>query len=104
MEGGLLGPAVGFEGRGSRKMRPPLINSLRLDKPTLSSIPLRLHSEVNPVAACLIALYEQLIIFLLDTVGDVQEDRGIADGLLEARHTDIHGAARQVVARRSAPS
>ena len=66
----------------------------------LPSVILRLHGEVDPMAASLVALYEELIIIALRAVRDIQQDRGIADGLFKSRHTDIHSAARQVVARR----
>ena len=55
------------------------------------------HGEVDPVAASLVALDEELIVVALRTVSDIQQDRGIADGLFKSRHTDIHSAARQVV-------
>ena len=58
------------------------------------------HGEVDPVAASLVTLDEELIVVALRTVSDIQQDRGIADVLFKSRHTDIHSAARQVVARR----
>ena len=84
-------------------MRPPLINTLRQNEASLPSVPLWTHREVDPIAACLNALNIELIIIPLRAVGDIQEDGGIADRLFEARHADIHCAARQVVARGCAP-
>ena len=55
------------------------------------------------MAASLIALDKELIIIPLGAIGNIQQDRGVADGLLKARHMDINGAACQVVARRSTP-
>ena len=55
---------------------------------------------MDPVAASLVALDVELIIVALRTVGYIQQDRGIADGLFESRHMDVHRAARQMVARR----
>ena len=56
------------------------------------------------MAASLVALYEELIIIALRAVRDIQQDRGIADGLLKSRHADIHCAARQMIARRTPAS
>ena len=58
------------------------------------------HGEVDPVAASLVALDVEFIIVALCTVRDIQQDRGIADGLLKSRHADIHCAARQMIANR----
>ena len=55
---------------------------------------------MDPVAASLVTLDEELIVVALHTVSDIQQDRGIADGLFESRHMDVHRAARQMVARR----
>ena len=55
---------------------------------------------MDPIAACLVALDEEFIIIPLGAIRDIQQDGGIADGLLKARYMDIHGTARQVVARR----
>ena len=69
------------------------------NKTTLPAVIPGPHGEVDPMAACLIALNEELIIIPLGIVGYIQEDGGIADGLFKTRYADIHGAARQVVAR-----
>ena len=55
---------------------------LGYDKTTLPSVPLRFHGEVDPVAASLITLNIELIIVLLDAVGNIQEDSRIAYRLL----------------------
>ena len=72
---------------------------LRLYKRCLSAIVLWTNREVNPVAALLIPLDEQLIIILLRAVRDVQQDVRIAQCLLKALASDIHRTPRQVVAR-----
>ena len=51
------------------------------------------------MAACLIALNIELIEIALSAFSDIKEYRGIAYRLFETLHMDIHGAARQVVAR-----
>ena len=51
------------------------------------------------MAACLIALNEELIIITLGALRDIKEDGGIAYRLFKTLHMDIYGAARQVVAR-----
>ena len=72
---------------------------LRLYKRCLSAIVLWTHREVNPVAALLISLDEQLIVILLRAVRDVQQDVRIAQCLLKALTSDIHRTPRQVIAR-----
>ena len=54
---------------------------------------------MNPIVALAIALDEEFIIILLAVIGSIEQDGGIAYGLLHTRTTDIHGAARQMVAR-----
>ena len=55
---------------------------------------------MDPVAASLVALDVEFVEVLFRAVRDIQQDRGIADGLFKSCHADIHCAARQVVARR----
>ncbi len=85
-----------------------LIFELYCDKPRLTSVPalasvplgralLRPYSEVEPVAAGTVALYQELVEVAPGIVCDVEEDARHADGLLDAGTADIHGAARQVV-------
>ena len=78
----------------------PLSFNLRQDKLTLPSVTLGTHGEVDPMDARLITLDEEFIKIPLGAFRDIQQDRGITDGLLKALHMDIHRAARQVVARR----
>ena len=73
--------------------------ALRQDKLTLPSVTVRTHGEVDPMTASVIAIDEEFIKIPLGAFRDIQQDRGITDGLLKALHMDIHRAARQVVAR-----
>ena len=52
---------------------------------------------MNPVAALLASLDEQLIVILLRAVRDVQQNVRIAEGLLDACASDIHSATRQMI-------
>ena len=54
---------------------------------------------MHPVVALAIALYQQLVEVLLTIIGCIKQDGGITNGLLYARTSYIHSAARQVVAR-----
>ena len=62
-------------------MLRPAFN-LYLDETRFPSVIFRTHGEVDPVAASLITLNIELIIVLLDAVGNIQEDSRIAYRLL----------------------
>lgn len=57
---------------------------LRLNKTNYSAIIFRANGEVNPVAPGAVALDEKLVILLFRAIGDIQQDRSIADGLFKA--------------------
>ena len=69
----------------------------------LSSIVLWTDGKVNPVTACTVALDDQFIKISLCSISNIKQDRGIADGLLKACHSDIYRTTRQVVARCTPP-
>ena len=77
---------------------------LNLQEIRFSAVARWTYGEVDPMAASLVALYEELIIIALRAVRDIQQDRSIADGLFESRHMDVHRAARQMIARRTPAS
>ena len=54
---------------------------------TITSIILRSHSEVEPVGSLRTPLDEEFIKVLLFTVGDIQQDGRVADGLFDAEAT-----------------
>ena len=55
---------------------------------------------MNPIATLAVALDEEFIVVSAGTIGDIQQDGGIADGLLDAYAADIHSATCQVIAGR----
>ena len=57
---------------------------------------------MHPVIAMGRTLYQQLVIILLRLISIIHQDHRITHRLLNARDMDIHSAARQVIARRSA--
>ena len=59
-----------------------------------SPIIFRPHGEVNPISPLLATFDEELIEIPLGAVGNIQQDVGIAQGLLYANTADIHGATR----------
>ena len=61
----------------------------------------RTYGEVHPVATLAVALYQQLIKVLPPIISRIEQYSGIPDRLLHAHTSDIHSAARQVVARMS---
>ena len=54
---------------------------------------------MNPIVPFAIALDKQLIEIFPAVIGGIEQDGGIAYRLLHASTADIHGAARQMVAR-----
>ena len=70
-------------------------------KEDLSAIPFfrRSDGEVNPVATFSVALDEQFVEVFLSVIGGIEENGGIAYRLFHTYAADIHGAARQMVAR-----
>ena len=85
------------------KLRPP-----NLVVPFLShiirapAIATRLYCKVNPDDGALL-LYQQFVVVLAVLVADIQQNRCIAQRLFHPDAADVHGTARQVVARRDAP-
>ena len=77
------------------------ISVSRLDKLHLPPIPFfrRPDGEVYPIASLTIALNQEFVIVLLAVISGIEQDGGIAYRLLHANATDIHGAARQMIAR-----
>ena len=59
----------------------------------------RTYGEVHPVAALAVALYQKFVEVFLTIISRIEQYSGIPDRLLNAHTSDIHGAARQVVAR-----
>ena len=49
---------------------------------------------MNPISPLLATFDEELIEIPLGAVGNIQQDVGIAQGLLYANTADIHGATR----------
>ncbi len=62
--------------------------------PHLPSVAAGAHGEVQPVAASLVALQQQLVEVLFRLVADVEQDGGIADELFQPCHTDVRRTAR----------
>ena len=71
---------------------------LRIQEPDLAAVVVGPDGEVEPIGPLRLALYEELVEVALHIVGDVDQDAGIADGLLGAQTTDIYRTASQVVA------
>ena len=76
---------------------------LRLDKLDFAAVVAGADGEVEPVVALGRALDEQLIKVPLRAIGDIQQNVRIAKRLFDAHATDVHRAARQMVARWRAP-
>ena len=60
------------------------LTSYLLYHPHLPAVAAGAHGEVQPVAASLVALQQQLVEVLLRLVADVQQDGGIADELFQS--------------------
>ena len=58
----------------------------------------RTYGEVHPVATLAVSLYQQLVKVFLTIISRIEQYSGISDCLLHTHASDIHGAARQVVA------
>ena len=69
-------------------------------KRDLSAIFFRPHREMQPVATTLIAFNEQFVIILLSLIRIVHQNHRIPHRLLNAIHSDIHGAPCQMIACR----
>ena len=70
---------------------------LRDDKGNLPPILLRADGEVDPVAALLVALYQEFVEVALGAVGDVEESVGIAESLLYPLASDVNCTTCEVV-------
>ena len=57
-----------------------------------SPIIFRPHGEVNPISPLLVPLDEELIEIPLGAIGNIQQDVGIAQGLLYPDASNIYGA------------
>ena len=53
---------------------------------------------MDPIAALAVALDEEFIVVSAGTIGDIQQDGGVAESLLDAHAADIHGATSQMIA------
>ena len=84
--------------------RNPVLNLIRtgeglaLNKEYSSTIILWSYCEVNPIAALLGTLYQDFIEVPLCTIGDIQQNVGIAEGLLYTLASNINCTTCQVVA------
>lgn len=72
--------------------------SLCVYEGNLPPVLLRPYGEVDPEAALLVAFDQEFVEVALGAVGDVEEGVGIAEGLLNALASDVHGATCEVIA------
>ena len=76
---------------------------LTINKSRFPAIVLGTYGEVNPISTASIPFYQQFVVVLSGLIRIVHQDHRISQRLLDPRHSDIHRAPRQMIARRRAP-
>ena len=84
----------------SQRVTAPCDLYLLLQEHCFSPIVLWPYREMQPVVTITIPLNKDFVIVLLGLVGIIHQDHRISHRLLNAIHSDIHGAPRQMIARR----